>query len=189
VRSNLFINNLKRKGGGFGMKKFLVFLCMSMAFVWITASNSIADTYKFTATSTEYGALGYLVYDSSMFSSSAGEELLIDNSKLLGIDFSAPGSDFHITTPGEAGSGTWFLITDSLPMVIGGDGFTGGSDWDNGVWIAGDSYVSIGLGTGIGEAEYYDVQWMTVSVPEPTTMLLLGSGLVGLAGLRRKFKK
>jgi hypothetical protein len=29
----------------------------------------------------------------------------------------------------------------------------------------------------------------TVSVPEPTIMLLLGSGLIGLIGLKKKFKK
>ena len=27
------------------------------------------------------------------------------------------------------------------------------------------------------------------SVPEPTTMILLGSGLIGLVGFRRRFKK
>ena len=37
-------------------------------------------------------------------------------------------------------------------------------------------------------SEFFEIYGNTPTVPEPTTMLLLGLGLIGIAGVRRKFK-
>jgi len=42
---------------------------------------------------------------------------------------------------------------------------------------------------GVGRISHVDEFNGTAPVPEPTTLILLGTGLLGLAGLRRKIKK
>ena len=73
-------------------------------------------------------------------------------------------------------------------------GFTlDASNWGSARYVEFDILNSFGGSDNAGHVGLSEVRFFakdsSLPVPEPTTMLLLGLGLVGLAGVRRKFQK
>jgi len=102
----------------------------------------------------------------------------------------------------------WFLVVDAEEFFNGGLGFTERDKEIRTAWSAPfpsflnrdrgwirDSIDTTGDGIydqngfDVGEVTTAGGEWVHRPVPEPTTMLLFGAGLIGLTGFRRRFKK
>jgi hypothetical protein len=188
VRKSRRTNSSRMKGSP--IKKMTVLFALILLAIWSIPAQAAQVTFNATG---QPNVTGFVQFDNSFFLGGTFDQ--VSNTHITNLSITAFGAVFNLANV-DTTANTYINSSGPIPIIVNGGGLLADNnvkaiafypDGYSGTPTDGDA--SLAFGPSGGTLTYYAVRWDVATVPEPATMLLLGLGLMGLAGARRKFKR